>query len=165
MLVPLEQQAIALSAADQLVMAAAPTEGELGQAAALYVVAGHQHQAATQLIRAARLAVAHAALDAAQQYLAEARALTGELGPAAREVLIERIETLTVAGRAADAYESGIEAMQKIDAPDGRSLVIATAQRTRRDTTIPRRASSPGSNAKASRSTAISPCCVPRTRS
>ncbi len=127
-LVPLEQQAIAVAAADQLVIGAAPTDGELHQAARLYELAGHQHQAAAQLVQAARLAVSHAALDVAQQYLADARGLTGDLGSAAREVLIERIETLVVAGRAADGYESGVEAIQNSVGSDDRALVVATAR-------------------------------------
>ena len=55
------------------------------------------------MIRGARIAERNAALNIAEHYLAEAQALTGTVPDAAQEVLIKRIQTLTVAGRAADA--------------------------------------------------------------
>ena len=128
LLLPLEQQAMARRAADHLVNAADPTDGHLHQAAVMYQLAGHPNQAAQQLIRAARAAVRNAALDVAERYLAEAQALTGTLPEAARQVLIERIDTLTLAGRAADAYQSGMAALRSVGSRDTRSLLVATAR-------------------------------------
>ena len=82
----------------------------------MYELAGYPDLAARQLIRAARAAVRSAALDVAEQHLAAAHALTGTLPDAALEVLIERIDTLTLAGRAADGYHSGIAALQSLAA-------------------------------------------------
>ena len=118
LLLPLEQQAMARRAADHLVNAADPTDGQLHQAAVMYELAGYPNQAAQQLIRAARTAVRNAALNVAERYLAEAHALTGTLPAAAHEVLIERIETLAPAGRAADAYRSGIDALHSLAGRD-----------------------------------------------
>jgi hypothetical protein len=128
LLLPLEQQAIARQAADRLATAADPTEGELRQAAAMYEVAGYPDQAAQQLIHAARAAVRNAALDVAEQYLAEAQAMTGTLPDASQQVLIERIETLALAGRAADAYQSGMAALRSLGGRDNRALLVATAR-------------------------------------
>jgi DNA-binding CsgD family transcriptional regulator len=127
-LLPLEQQAIARRAADHLATSADPTEGQLHQAAAMYELAGYPNQAAQQLIRAARSAVRNAALNVAERYLAEAQALTGALPDAAQQVLIERIDTLTLAGRAADAYQSGMAALRSLGSRDNRSLLVATAR-------------------------------------
>jgi DNA-binding CsgD family transcriptional regulator len=128
LLLPLEQQAMARRAADHLVNAADPTDGQLHQAAVMYELAGYPNQAAQQLIRAARTAVRNAALNVAERYLAEAHALTGTLPVAAHEVLIERIETLTLAGRAADAYHSGIDALHSLAGLDAHPLLVATAR-------------------------------------
>jgi DNA-binding CsgD family transcriptional regulator len=128
LLLPLEQQAIARRAADHLVNAADPTDGQLHQAAVMYELAGYPNQAAQQLIRAARAAVRNAALDVAERYLAEAHALTGTLPDAAQDVLIERIETLILAGRAADAYRSGVDAMNTLAGRDAHRLLVATAR-------------------------------------
>ncbi len=94
----------------------------------MYELAGYPNQAAQQLIRAARAAVRNAALDVAERYLAEAHALTGTLPEAAQEVLIERIETLTLAGRAADAYHSGIDALHSLAGLDAHPLLVATTR-------------------------------------
>ena len=128
LLLPLEQQAMARRAADQLT-AGGPdlTDGEWHQAAALYALAGYPNQAADQLIKAARVAVRRGGLNAADHYLAEAQALTGTVPAAAREVLIEHIEVLALAGRAGDAYQSGLAALQDVIAPDQR-LIVATAR-------------------------------------
>jgi predicted ATPase len=108
LLLPLEQQALARRAADHLMTSTADLgEGQLRQAAEMYQLAGYPNEAARQWIRAARAAVRNAALDVAQKHLAAAHALTGTVPEAALEVLIERIETLTLAGRAGDAYHSG----------------------------------------------------------
>lgn len=128
LLLPLEQQAIARRAAGQLASGTAPTDGQLRQAARLYESAGDPQQAAQQFVRAARLAVKHAALDAAEQYLQDAQELTGAIPDSAREVLIERIQTLVVAGRAGDAYESGLAALDGTEDPDARRLLVATAR-------------------------------------
>jgi DNA-binding CsgD family transcriptional regulator len=128
LLLPLEQQAVARSAADYLVSAADPTDGQLHQAAVMYELAGYPNQAAQQLIRAARAAVRNAALDVAERYLAEAHAQTGTLPAAAQEVLIERIETLTLAGRAGDAYQSGVDALRSLAGRHARPLLVATAR-------------------------------------
>lgn len=84
LLLPLEQQAMALRAADHLVNIVDSTDGQLHQAAALYELAGYPNQAAQQLIRAARAAVRNAALNVAEHYLAEAHVLTGTLPRADR---------------------------------------------------------------------------------
>jgi predicted ATPase len=128
LLLPLEQQAMARRAAEHLVNAANPTDGQLHQAAVMYKLAGYPNQAAQQLIGAARTAVRNAAVDVAERYLAEAHALTGAFPEAAQEVLIERIETLTLAGRAADAYQSGMAALHSIAGPEDRRLLVATAR-------------------------------------
>ena len=128
LLLPLEQQAMARRAADHLVNAAEPTDGQLHQAAVMYELAGYPNQAAQQLIRAARAAVRNAALDVAERYLAEAHALTGTVPDAAQEVLIERIDTLAPAGRAADAYRSGVDALNSLAGRDTRRLLVATTR-------------------------------------
>ena len=128
LLLPLEQQAMARRAADHLVNAAEPTDGQLHQAAVMYQLAGYPNQAAQQLIRAARAAVRNAALDVAERYLVEAHALTGALPEAAQDVLMERIETLTLAGRAADAYHSGMAALHSLAGRNARPLLVATAR-------------------------------------
>src|SRR5215218_6056114 len=126
----LEQQTLARRAADHLASRTTePTEGQLRQAAEMYELAGYPGRAARQLIRAARAAVRGAALDVAEQHLAAAHALTGTLPEAALEVLIERIDTLTLAGRAADGYHSGIAALQSLRGGDAAPrLLVATAQ-------------------------------------
>jgi DNA-binding CsgD family transcriptional regulator len=128
LLLPLEQQAMARRAADRLAADADPTEGQLRQAAIMYELAGYPDQAAQQLIRAARAAVRNAALGVAEHYLAEAQAMTGTLPDASQQVLIERIETLALAGRAADAYQSGMAALRNLGGRDNRALLVATAR-------------------------------------
>jgi DNA-binding CsgD family transcriptional regulator len=128
LLLPLERQALAGRAADHLVNSTHPSEGQLRQAADMYELAGYPDQAARQLIRAARAAVHNAALDVAEHHLAAAHALTGTLPEAALDVLIERIDTLTLAGRAADGYHSGVAALQSVAAGDSRRLLVATAR-------------------------------------
>src|SRR5829696_371711 len=128
LLLPLEQQAMARRAADHLVNIADPTDGQLHQSAAMYELAGYPNQAAHQLIRAARTAVRNAALDVAERYLNEAQALTGTVPEAAQEVLIERIDTLAPAGRAADAYHSGVAALHSLAGRDTRRLLVATTR-------------------------------------
>jgi DNA-binding CsgD family transcriptional regulator/tetratricopeptide (TPR) repeat protein len=128
LLLPLEQQAMARRAADHLGHAADPTDGQLHQAAAMYELAGYPNQAAQELIRAARIAVGNAALNVAEHYLNEAHALTGTLPEAAQEVLIERIDILAPAGRAADAYRSGVDALNTLAGRDTRRLLVATTR-------------------------------------
>ena len=128
LLLPLERQSLARRAADQLANAADPSDGQLRQAAEMYELAGYPDQAARKLIQAAHAAVRNAALDVAEQHLAAAQALTGTMPEAALEVLIERIETLTLAGRAGDGYHSGIAALQSLAAGDARPLLVATAR-------------------------------------
>jgi DNA-binding CsgD family transcriptional regulator len=128
LLLPLEQQALARRAADHLASITYPSEGQLRKAAEMYELAGYPDQAARQLVRAARAAVRNAALDVAEQHLAAAHALTGTMPEAALDVLIERIETLTLAGRAADGYYSGSAALQSFAASDSRRLLVATAR-------------------------------------
>jgi DNA-binding CsgD family transcriptional regulator len=128
LLLPLEQQAIARRAADHLANIADPTDGQLHQSAAMYELGGYPNQAAHQLIRAARTAVRNAALDVAERYLNEAHALTGTVPEAAQEVLIERIDTLAPAGRAADAYRSGVHALNSLAGRDTRRLLVATTR-------------------------------------
>jgi DNA-binding CsgD family transcriptional regulator len=129
LLLPLEQQTLARRAADHLVnRTTEPSEGQLRQAAEMYELAGYPDRAARELIRAARAAVRGAALDVAEQHLAAAHALTGTLPGAALDVLIERIDTLTLAGRAADGYHSGIVALQSAAAGDSRRLLVATTR-------------------------------------
>ena len=129
LLLPLEQQALARRAADHLANnTTEPSEGQLRQAAEMYELAGYPDQAARQLIHAARAAVRKAALDVAEQHLAAAHALTGTMPEAALDVLIQRIETLTLAGRAADGYHSGIAALQSLAASDSPRLLVATAR-------------------------------------
>jgi predicted ATPase/DNA-binding CsgD family transcriptional regulator len=129
LLLPLEQQALARRAADHLMTSTTDlSEGQLRQAAEMYQIAGYPDQAARQLIRAARAAVRNAALDVAQEHLAAAHALTGTVPEAALEVLIERIDTLTLAGRASDAYHSGVAALDSLSGHDARPLLVATAR-------------------------------------
>ena len=128
LLLPLERQSLARTAADQLANAADPSDSQLRQAAEMYELAGYPDQAARLLIRAAHAAVRNAALDAAEQHLAAAQALTGTMPEAGREVLVERIETLTLAGRAGDGYHSGIAALQTLAAGNARPLLVATAR-------------------------------------
>jgi DNA-binding CsgD family transcriptional regulator len=129
LLLPLEQQKLARRAADHLTnRTTEPTEGQLRQAAEMYELAGHPDRAARELIRAARAAVRGAALDVAEQHLTAAHALTGTLPDAALDVLIERIDTLTLAGRAADGYHSGIAALQSLSAGNAGRLLVATAR-------------------------------------
>ncbi|MFL6044292.1 MAG: ATP-binding protein [Propionibacteriaceae bacterium] len=129
LLLPLEQQVLARRAADHLMNNPTdPTEGQLRQAAEMYELAGYPDQAARQRIRAARAAVRKAALDVAQEHLAAAQALTGTVPEAALEVLIERIDTLTLAGRASDAYHSGVAALHSVSGHDARPLLVATAR-------------------------------------
>jgi DNA-binding CsgD family transcriptional regulator len=128
LLLPLERQSLARRAADQLVNAAHPSDGQLRQAAEMYELAGYPDQAARQLIQAAHAAVRNAALDVAEQHLAAAQALTGTMPEAASEVLVERIETLTLAGRASDGYHSGIAALQSLAPGNARPLLVATAR-------------------------------------
>lgn len=128
LLLPLEQQTLARRAADHLVnRTTEPTEGRLRQAAEMYELAGYPDRAARELIRAARAAVRGAALDVAEHHLTAAHALTGTLPDAALDVLIERIDTLTLTGRAADGYHSGIAALQSA-AGDSRRLLVATTR-------------------------------------
>ena len=94
----------------------------------MYELAGYPDRAARELIRAARAAVRGAALDVAEQHLTAAHALTDTLPDAALDVLIERIDTLTLAGRAADGYDSGIAALQSAAAGDSRRLLVATTR-------------------------------------
>ena len=129
LLLPLEQQTLARRAADHLVnRSTEPTEGQLRQAAEMYELARYPDRAARELIRAARAAVRGAALDVAEHHLSAAHALTGTLPDAALDVLIERIDTLTLAGRAADGYHSGIAALQSAAAGDSRRLLVATTR-------------------------------------
>jgi len=128
LLLPLQRQSLARSAADQLATAADPSDGQLRQAAEMYELAGYPDQAARKLIQAAHAAVRNAALDVAEQHLAAAQALTGTMPEAALEVLVERIETLTLAGRAGDGYHSGIAVLQTLAAGNARPLLVATAR-------------------------------------
>lgn len=128
LLLPLEQQALARRAADHLTIGRSGlSDGEFKQAASLYALAGYPDRAAQQLIQAARAAVLAGGLNAAEQYLADAEALTGTVPAAARDVLIERIDVLSLAGRAGDAYDSGIAGLQGALGEDGQ-LIIATAR-------------------------------------
>jgi DNA-binding CsgD family transcriptional regulator len=127
LLLPLERQAIAVRAAGRLSDGSAPNDGQLRQAARLFELAGDRHQAAEQLLRAARLTLTHGALDAALQDLSDARRLTGGIPESAHEVLIEYIETLCVAGRAGDAYDSGMAALSGTGRRD-RRLLAATVR-------------------------------------
>jgi DNA-binding CsgD family transcriptional regulator/tetratricopeptide (TPR) repeat protein len=128
LLLPLEKQALALGAADRLTEGDGQNDGQLSQAAHLYELAGHPHRAAEPLLRAARLAVTHAALDLALQYLSDAQRLTGDIPDTAHRVLIERIETLALAGRVADAYDSGMTALNDVASANLRPLLAATTR-------------------------------------
>lgn len=70
------------------------------------------------MVRAARLAVAHAV---------DAETLTGDVSDNAYDALIERIETLSAAGRAEEAYDSGMAALNGIGSHD-RRLLVATVR-------------------------------------
>lgn len=128
LLLPLEQQDIARRAADQLADGPTATDGRLRQAAHLYELAGYPHQAAQQLLRAARLAVTHGAFDVALQDLSEAQRLAGDIPENVREMLIERIETLTLAGRAGDAYDTGVAALNEMDSQEAGGLLVSTVR-------------------------------------
>lgn len=127
-LLPLEQQAYARRGADWLAHAEGATDGQRRLAATLYELAGYPHRAAQELIAAARLALRGAALGAAEQYLSAAQQLTGEYPEAAREVLIESIETLSLAGRAADGYQNGVQTLGTSTARENGPLLVATAR-------------------------------------
>ena len=129
LLLPLEQQAIARRAADHLNREGSVlTDGQLRQAATLYELAGYPSQAAQLLVRAARAAVRAGGLNAAEQYLNDAQTLTGTMPIAAQEVLVERLMVLTLAGRAGDAYEDGIAALDDGRLQDSRPMIMATAR-------------------------------------
>ena len=128
LLLPLEQQSRARAAADHLAENPGASEGQLHQAAAMYALAGYPHRAAHQLVRAARAAVGSAALGAAERYLGEAQELTGRYPDAAWEVLVQRITTLSLAGRSGDAYDSGMAALAGVTGRDACPLLAATAR-------------------------------------
>ncbi len=128
LLLPLERQAIAQRAADHMGSQTDLSDGDLRQAASLYELAGYPQQAAELLIRAARLAVSHAALDVADRYLSDAQSLTGNLSQTALDVLGQRLETLVLAGRAGDAYDSGTAALRQTGGADASRLMLATAR-------------------------------------
>jgi DNA-binding CsgD family transcriptional regulator/tetratricopeptide (TPR) repeat protein len=130
LLLPMEEQLIARRAADRLAAGSARSDGELRQAAHLYELVGDRRQAGEHLLRAARLAVAHGALDIAQEYLSDAQRITGDLPESAIEVLIERIETLNHVGRAGEAYDSGMAALSGVSGPNLRRLLAATIRAT-----------------------------------
>jgi DNA-binding CsgD family transcriptional regulator len=125
-LLPLERQALARRGAERLASETPPTDGQLRQSATLYELAGYPQLAAQQFVAAARIAVQHAALGAAEDYLSQAHRLTGEYQDTAREVLVERIEMLTMAGQADDAYHSGVEALRSSTNRDNHALLAAT---------------------------------------
>lgn len=127
-LLPLEQQVIARRAADRLANEAEPTDGRLHQAARLYELAGYPQLAARQLVRAARVAVRGAALDVADQYLTDAETLSGTLPNSGREVVTERLEVLVQAGRAGDAYRSGMAALRGGTGDEAHRLLAATVR-------------------------------------
>jgi DNA-binding CsgD family transcriptional regulator/tetratricopeptide (TPR) repeat protein len=128
LLLPLEQQALARRAADCLADEKSVNEGQAKHAAMMFELAGYSYRAAQQYVRAARMAVRKAALNAAEQYLAEAQRLTDSLPDAAWQVLIERIDILAVAGHAVDAYLSGMAALRSLAGRDARPLIVATAR-------------------------------------
>jgi len=128
LLLPLEQQALARRAADCLADEETASEGQAKHAAIMFELAGYPYRAAQQYIHAARMAVRSAALNAAENYLAEAQRLTDSLPDAAWQVLIERIEILAVAGHAVDAYRSGMAALRSLSGRDARPLIVATAR-------------------------------------
>jgi DNA-binding CsgD family transcriptional regulator/tetratricopeptide (TPR) repeat protein len=128
LLLPLEQQALARRAADCLADEETASEGQAKHAAIMFELAGYPYRAAQQYVRAARMAVRNAALNAAESYLAEAHRLTDSLPDAAWQVLIERIEILAVAGRGGDAYRSGMAALRSVAGRDARPLIVATAR-------------------------------------
>ena len=74
------------------------------------------------------LAVSHAALDVADRYLSDAQSLTGNLSQTALDVLSQRLETLVLAGRAGDAYDSGTAALRETAGADASRLILATAR-------------------------------------
>ena len=125
-LLPLEVQAIAERAAAHLADQQDLTDGQLQRAAAMFELAGYPHKAAQLLTSAARTAVRHAALEAADRYLAEAEALADGLSESAWDVLGERIDTLVLAGRARDGYEAGADALQRAPAAARRHLLVPT---------------------------------------
>ena len=125
-LLPLERQAYAFRGAERLAEEQTPTDGQLRQSATLYELAGYPQLAAQQLVAAARIAVQHAALGAAEDYLSQAHNLTGQYQDMAWEVLVERIETLTMAGRADDAYHSGLDALWSSTGRVSHALLAAT---------------------------------------
>jgi len=127
-LLPLERQAYARRGAERLAKEPTPTDGQLRQAAILYELAGYPQLAAQQFVAAARIAVKHAALRAADDYLSQAHRLTGQYQDTAREVLVERMETLTMAGQADEAYHSGVEALRSATGRDNHALLAATAR-------------------------------------
>ncbi|HEY5841274.1 MAG TPA: helix-turn-helix transcriptional regulator, partial [Mycobacterium sp.] len=129
-LLPHERQTLAHTAADQLnfLIGEGTDETCHRQAAALYELAGMPNVAAQHLVHAARSAVRSAALDAAAQDLSRAQALAGAMPEAALDVLVERTETLTLAGRAHDAYRDGVLALGTAVGRRNRRLTFATAR-------------------------------------
>lgn len=128
LLLPLERQDVARRAAEQLSIQAAPNDGELSRAASLYELAGFPQRAADMHVRAAHVAVSHAALDVADRHLRDAQLLTGGLSQRAVEVTTQRLETLVLAGRAADAYDSGSAVLPGVADADATRLILATAR-------------------------------------
>ena len=129
-LLPLERTELARAAAEHLagVLAVNPTEDGYRQAADVCELAGKPEQAAEHLVQAAQAAVRSAALDVATQDLARAQTLAGAMPSAALGVLVEKIQTMTLAGRAADAYRSGVAALSTAAGRGHRQLTFVTAR-------------------------------------
>ncbi|QGN34796.1 AAA family ATPase [Microlunatus sp. Gsoil 973] len=128
LLLPMERQTIGVRAADRLADGSASGDGQLRHAARLYELAGDSDRAAEQLLRAARLAVTNGALDVALEYLSDAQRLTGDIPDSAQQVVIERIQTLCLAGRAGDAYDSGMAALNNVRNSGSRGLLAAVVR-------------------------------------
>ena len=129
-LLPLERRELARAAAEQLAGALvnAPSEDGHRQAADLWELAGFAGPAAQHLVHAARAAVRSAAVDVAAQDLTRAHGLAGAMPSAALDVLVEWIQTMTLAGRAVDGFRSGVVALSTAAGRGHRQLRFVTAR-------------------------------------
>lgn len=129
-LLPLERRELARVAAEQLteVLARSPSEDGHRQAADLWELAGFPERAAQHLVHAARAAVRSAAVDVAARDLTRAHSLAGAMPSAALDVLVEWIQTMTLAGRAVDGFRSGVVALSTAAGRGHRQLRFVTAR-------------------------------------
>lgn len=128
-LLPLERQALARGIAEHLTKGGAePDEAKLRLAATLYRQANSPAEAASALSHAASAAVAHGALQVAEDYLAEAAQQVQPHSRQEAELVNERLEVMLLAGRGAEAYEQGRAAAALAPNSNRTQLLVAAAR-------------------------------------